>query len=107
MERVFEFKGILEYKRVKLFVLKLRKYASLWWTNLLDKRVTQGNEKIRTRDKMKSKLKARFLPPTNLHKNYSQPHHLTQSFTTLDEATILSHKVESQKEAKLKREIPK
>ena len=106
VERVFEFKETPEDKKVKLVVLKLKKYASLWWTNLLAKRVRQGKETIRTWDKMKSKLKARFLPPTYLHKNYFEPHHLTQTFTTLDEATILAHKVESQTKAKLKREIP-
>jgi len=38
VERIFEYKEILEDKKVKLVALKLRKYASLWWTNLLTKR---------------------------------------------------------------------
>ena len=76
MERAFEFKEIPEDQKVKLVALKLRSFASLWWTNLLAKRVRQGKKKIRTWDKMKSKLKAWFLPPTHLHKNYSQLHHL-------------------------------
>jgi len=76
VERTFECKEVPEDEKVKLVALKLKSFASLWWTNLLAKRVRQGKKKIRTWDKMKSKLKVRFLPPTHLHKNYSQLHHL-------------------------------
>jgi hypothetical protein len=94
VERVFERKGIAEDKKVKLIAPKLRKFAFLWWTNLLVKRARQGKEKIRTWDKMKSKLKARFLPPTYLQNNYSQPPHLIQAYTTFDEVRTLAYKVE-------------
>ena len=57
MERVFEFKEIPEDKKVKLVAPKLRKYASLWWTNLLTKRARPGNGKIWTWEKMNSQLK--------------------------------------------------
>ena len=45
VERIFEYKEIPENEKVKLVALKLRKYASLWWTNLLTKRVKQGRER--------------------------------------------------------------
>jgi len=48
VERVFEFKDILEDKKVKLVALKLMKYASFCWTNLLTKQARQGKRKIRT-----------------------------------------------------------
>ena len=48
IERIFEYKEILEDKTVKLIALTLRMYASLWWTNLLTKRVRQGKGKIWT-----------------------------------------------------------
>ena len=64
VERVFEYKVALKDKKVKLVALKLKKYASLWWANLCAKRVRERKTKIRTWEKMKSKLKARFLPPT-------------------------------------------
>ena len=63
VERIFEYKEVPEDKKVKLVALKLRRYASLWWTNLLAKRARQGKGKIRTWEKMRTKLKARFLPP--------------------------------------------
>ena len=48
VERVFEYKEIPDEQKVKVIALKLRKYASLWWTNLLTKRARQGKGKIRT-----------------------------------------------------------
>ena len=37
VERVFEYKDIPDDKKVKLVALKLRKYASIWWNNVLAK----------------------------------------------------------------------
>ena len=71
MERMFEYREILEDNKVKIVALKLRKCASLWRTNLLTKRARKGKGKIRTLEKMKSKLKACFLPLTYLQNNYS------------------------------------
>jgi len=41
VERVFEYKDIPDDKKVKLVALRLRKYASLWWTNLCAKRLRE------------------------------------------------------------------
>ena len=48
VQRIFDYKEILEEKKVKLIALRLRKYASLWWSNLCAKRARQGKGKIRT-----------------------------------------------------------
>ena len=77
VERIFDFKEVPEEGKVKLVALKLRKYASLWWTNPRAKRVSLRNDKIITWDKMKSKLKSQFLPPSYVQESYSQLHHLT------------------------------
>jgi len=87
IERIFEFKEIADEKRLKLVALKLRKYASLWWTNFLTKRVRQGKGKIGTWEKMKAKLKARFLPPNYIQNNYSSLHQLTQGSMSVEEHT--------------------
>ena len=63
VERVFEFKDIPYETKVKLITLKLRKYAFIWWSNVVTKRVKKGKVKIITWEKMKSKLKSKFLPP--------------------------------------------
>jgi len=87
MERVYEYKDIPKDKKVKLIALRLHKYASLWWTNLYAKRVREREYKIRTWDKMKHKLKARFLPPTYVQECYSQLHNLNQGNLSVEEYT--------------------
>jgi len=72
---------------VKLIALRLRKYASLWWTNLNAKRTRETKTKINTWDKMKSKMKARFLPSTYVQDNYMLFHHLTQGKMNVEEYT--------------------
>ena len=39
--RVFDYKDVLEQKKVKLVALKLQKYASIWWANVVAKRASK------------------------------------------------------------------
>ena len=87
MERVFDYKDIPYDKKVKLAALRLQRYASVWWTNLCAKRTRNRKGKIRTWEKMKSKLKSRFLPATHFQDSYSQLHNLTQGNLTVEEYT--------------------
>ena len=87
VERIFEYKEIPEDRKVKLVALRLRKYASLWWTNLTAKRTRERKSKINTWDKMKSKMKARFLPSTYVQDNYMLFHNLTQGKMNVEEYT--------------------
>ena len=87
VERVFEYKDIPEGKKVKLVALKLRKYASIWWSNVVSKRVRKGKNKIKTWEQMKSKLKAKFLPPHYLQDNFLKLHHLKQGSKSVEEYT--------------------
>ena len=87
VERISQCKDILEDKNVKLVVLRLRKYASVWWTNFCAKRVRERKTKIRTWEKLKSKLKARFLPSTYVQDFNSQLHHLNQDNLSVEEYT--------------------
>jgi len=83
----FSIKEISEGKKVKLVALRLRQYASLWWSNLCAKRERQGKGKIWTWEKMKTKLKAHFLPSSDLQDSYSQLHNLTQGNMSVAEYT--------------------
>jgi len=87
VERIFEFKEIPEDKKVKIVALRLRKYASLWWTNLNAKRTKERKSKIVTWDKMKEKMKARFLPSTYVQDQYMLFHHLNHSKMSVEEYT--------------------
>jgi len=51
VERIFEYKDIREDKKVWLIALRLKKYASLWWTNLCAERVRNLKGKIITLEK--------------------------------------------------------
>ena len=86
VERVFEFKDIHDDKKVKLVTLKLRKCASIWWSNVVTKRARKGKGKIRTWEKMKSKLKSKVLPPHYLD-NFLKLHHLKQGSKSVEEYT--------------------
>jgi len=74
-------------KKVKLLALQLRKYASLWWTNLCAKRIRSQKEKIRTWETAKSKCNSLFLLTTYVQDSYSQLHNLTQGNTPVEEYT--------------------
>jgi len=76
-----------EDKKMKLLALRLRKYASLWWTNLCHKRIRERKPKIQTWEKIKSKLKARFLPSSYIQDSYSQLHNLAQGNMSVNEYT--------------------
>jgi len=78
VERVVEFEDIPEEKKVKLVALKLRKYVSIWWSNVVYKRVRKCKGKIKTWEKMKAKLKSKFLCPYYLQDNFLKLHHLKQ-----------------------------
>ena len=45
-------------------------------------------EKIKTWEKMKFKLKTRFLPPSYLHDSYSQLYNLTQGTMSAEEYSL-------------------
>ena len=87
VENVCDYKEIPEDNKVKLIALSLRKYASPWWTNLCADRVRKRKEKIRTGEKMKSKRKTYFMPPSCVHDSYSQLHNPTQGTTSVEDYT--------------------
>ena len=76
VERLFKYKDAPEDKKVKLVALKLQKYASLWQKNLCAKRIRNWKKKIRSWEKMKTKLKARFLPSYYIQDSYAKLHNL-------------------------------
>ena len=64
VERVLDYKEILDEKNVKLVAVNLRKYASTWWANVLSKRAKKGSGKVKSWKKMKKKKKAQRKVPT-------------------------------------------
>ncbi|GJU63817.1 zinc finger, CCHC-type containing protein [Tanacetum coccineum] len=85
VERVFDYKQMTEDNKVKIVALKLRKYASTWWSNTCLKRERAGKEKIQTWPKMKAKMKQKFLPTYYVQNSFSQLHSLRQGTGTAEE----------------------
>nr|XP_043633544.1 uncharacterized protein LOC122604740 [Erigeron canadensis] len=85
VERVFDYKNTTEENKVKIFALKLRKYASTWWSNTCLKRERAGKDKIQTWPKMKTKMKQKFLSTYYIQKSFSQLHALKQGSGTAEE----------------------
>jgi len=70
-EWIFDYKEVLDDNKVRLMALRLRKHVSLWQTNLSARWVRNQEEEIRMWEKMKSKLKACFLPSCCLQDRYA------------------------------------
>jgi len=87
VERVFKYKEVPDDKKVKLVALKLHKYASIWWSNILTKRGRKGKSKIRSWRKIRKKLRAKFLPPHYLQDNYTKLYNLRQEPKSVEEYT--------------------
>lgn len=85
VERVFDYKQTTEENKVKIVALKLRKYASTWWSNTCLKRERSGKEKIKSWPKMKAKMKQKFLPMYYVQSSFSQLHALKQGTGTAEE----------------------
>ncbi|GJR19856.1 transposon ty3-I gag-pol polyprotein [Tanacetum coccineum] len=81
VEGVFEYKQTTEENKVKIVALKLRKYASTWWSNTCLKREQSGKEKIKSWPKMKAK----FLPMYHVQNSFSQRYTLKQGTCAAEE----------------------
>ena len=87
VERVFDYKDILDENRVKLVAFKLRKYASIQCANVVVKRARKEKAKIHSQDQMRDNLKAKFLPSHYLQDNYLKLHNLKQGTKSVEEYT--------------------
>ncbi|XP_022018930.1 uncharacterized protein LOC110918962 [Helianthus annuus] len=85
VEWVFDYKQIDEDQKVKIVALKLRKYASTWWSNVCLKRERRGMEKIRSWSKMKEKMKQKFLPSHYIQTGLLQLQSLKQGSGTVED----------------------
>ncbi|XP_074283060.1 uncharacterized protein LOC141607609 [Silene latifolia] len=77
-KRVFEYKEYDEHKQFRVAILKLIKYASLWYENLKKQRKRDKKSKIDTWEKLKKHLIRRFLPRDYEQENYLKLQSLSQ-----------------------------
>ena len=62
VERLFKAKGYSNENSFKIAILKLKKYASLWYENTKAQRAREGKPWINTWSKLKKLMNKRFLP---------------------------------------------
>ncbi|KAI3498749.1 hypothetical protein L1887_34530 [Cichorium endivia] len=85
VERVFDLQDIPDHLKVKVVAIKLRKYASLWWDNVKQKRRQQGKTRIDTWEKMKKLLRAKFLPINYRQDAFFEYHSLMQNTSSVEQ----------------------
>ncbi|XP_074292279.1 uncharacterized protein LOC141619159 [Silene latifolia] len=73
-----EYKEYDDKKQFKVAILKLTKYASLWYKNLRKQRKKEGKDKIESWIKLKKHLMRRFLPRDYEQDNYLKLQSLEQ-----------------------------
>ncbi|GJZ72353.1 reverse transcriptase domain-containing protein [Tanacetum coccineum] len=78
VEEVFEFKEVLENKRVSLIATKLRGRAFTWWQQLKLTRERVGKPKVTSWRKMKNLLRENFIPPNYQRLMYQRLQNLKQ-----------------------------
>ena len=84
-ENFFNYMDTPERKKVHLVALKLRAGASAWWDQLEINRQRCGKQPVRSWEKMKKLLKARFLPPNYEQTLYNQYQNCRQGVRTVAE----------------------
>ncbi|KAJ9567692.1 hypothetical protein OSB04_003658, partial [Centaurea solstitialis] len=83
IENLFDVRGYSDEKSYKVAVLKLKKYASLWWENKKAKRERSGKSKR----KLKKLLKERFLPDSYKQDLYIKITNFKQCNLSIDDYT--------------------
>ncbi|CAO2822571.1 unnamed protein product [Amaranthus hypochondriacus] len=85
IETVFEYKGFNDKKRFKLSVLKLTKLAALWYENLKANRRREGKEKIDSWEKLKKKMREKWVNREYEQEQYLKLTHLSQENMSVED----------------------
>nr|GEU53206.1 hypothetical protein [Tanacetum cinerariifolium] len=85
VERVFDLRDIPDNLKVKVVAIKLRKYASLWWDHVKQKRSHQGKSRVETWDKLKKLLRAKFLSINYRQDAILEYHSLMQNNSSVEQ----------------------
>ncbi|GKF52030.1 reverse transcriptase domain-containing protein, partial [Tanacetum coccineum] len=71
--------------KVKLIAINLRQHASLWWDHVKKRRRIEGKSKVKTWEKMKKLMKAKFLPGNHCQEDFLDYHNLSQQNMSMEE----------------------
>ncbi|XP_057247500.1 uncharacterized protein LOC130589887 [Beta vulgaris subsp. vulgaris] len=93
MERVFDYKDYDDAKRFKVAILKLTGYASLWYENLKNKRRKDGKPSLHSWEKLKTRMKKRFLPSDFTQDMFRKLQVLQQNTLSVEEYVVEFEKI--------------
>jgi hypothetical protein len=62
LDKYFDYEYIEEYKKVKHVVTRLKGHATLCWDELEDHRHCKGKQRIKSWDRMVTKMKSKLIP---------------------------------------------
>jgi len=85
IERFFDIKEYSDEMAFKIAILKLIKYASLWYENIKKQRIRDGKSRIKTWSKLKRLMTKRFLPDNYKRGHYLKVSNLSQGRSTVEE----------------------
>jgi hypothetical protein len=87
LDTYFDYEDIEEDKKVRHAVTKLKGHAALWWDELQADRRCKGKQKIKSWDRMITKMKEKFIPRDYQITLFRRMQNLRQKLMTVKEYT--------------------
>ena len=85
LDRFFEFREYNDEQAFKVAILKLTKFASLWYDNMQQRRKRKGKDKIKSWDKLKKRILEKYVPREFEQELYLKMTNLTQGNLSVQE----------------------
>ncbi|XP_021727437.1 uncharacterized protein LOC110694575 [Chenopodium quinoa] len=83
MERIFAHKNLDDHKHFNHAILKITRYASLWFDSMQNNREREGKPQLSTWTDLKTKMKKRFVPRSYKQDLYLKLNSLTQGYMSV------------------------
>jgi hypothetical protein len=87
LDTYFDYEDVEEDKKVKHVVTRLKGHVALWWDELQDDRRYKGKQKIKSWDRMITKMKEKFIPKDYQITLFRRMQNLRQKLMTVKEYT--------------------
>jgi hypothetical protein len=87
LDTYFDYEDVQEDKKVKHIVTRLKGHAALWWDELQADRRYKGKQKIKSWDRMITKMKEKFIPRDYQITLFRRMQNLRQKLMTVKEYT--------------------
>jgi hypothetical protein len=87
LDTYFDYEDVEEDRKVKHAITRLKGHVALWWDELQAYRRCKGKQKIKSRDKMITKMKEKFIPKDYQITLFRRMQNLRQKLITVKEYT--------------------